>query len=232
MPSLPGSLMIRPKRGVPAKPERIVAFSDGVFAVAITLLALDLGRIKAEPSAGVTIFDSLARQWPTLLAFAGAFAFIGVAWLNHHRVFTHVEAVSRAVNGANLLLLAGVALIPWATGALAEGLGDPEGDRGTQEIVLYGAVTGIGALTWALLYHVLAQDPDLLIDPEHARHFAADRTASSIGITGTIVASAVGYFWSPIAATVIFLALPVFYAIGSDGFERTPRQQQPSREAS
>jgi uncharacterized membrane protein len=224
--------MIRPKRGLPTKPERLVAFSDGVFAVAITLLALDLARIKAEPSTGVTIFDSLAQQWPTLLAFAGAFAFIGVAWLNHHRVFSHVKAVSRAVSGANLLLLAGVALVPWVTGALAEGLGDPEGDRGTQEIVLYGAVTGIGALTWALLYHVLAQDPDLLIDPTHARHFAADRAASSIGITGTIAASALGYFWSPLAATVIFLALPVFYAIGSDGFERTPRQPQPSQDAS
>lgn len=217
--------MLRLKRGLPTTVERVAAFSDGVFAVAITLLALDLARVKADPSAGVTIFDSLARQWPTLLAFAGAFAFIGVAWMNHHRVFTHVKAVSRALNGANLLLLAGIALIPWVTGALAEGLGDPEGDRGTQEIVLYGAVTGIGAITWALFYHVLARDPDLLVDPEHARHFAADRTASSIGIAGTVAASAIGFFLSPLAATLIFLALPVFYAIGSEGFERTPTRQ-------
>jgi uncharacterized membrane protein len=69
-------------RGAPTESGRLEAFSDGVFAVAITLLALDLTRIHASPdtSPPVTLATSLTTQWPTLLAFAGAFAFVGVAW--------------------------------------------------------------------------------------------------------------------------------------------------------
>ncbi|MEZ5094845.1 MAG: TMEM175 family protein [Nocardioides sp.] len=101
-------------RGAPTESARLEAFSDGVFAVVITLLALDLSRIHAdlEASPPVTLFDSLRTHWPTVLAFVGAFAFVGVAWTNHHNVFARVERVSRSLNAANLVLLAAISTVP------------------------------------------------------------------------------------------------------------------------
>ena len=211
--------MLQPRRGQPTETNRAEALSDGVFAVAITLLVLDLARIHADPAQGITLAMSLTANWPTLLAFAASFAFIGVAWTNHHHVFVRIKQQSRALNWANLLLLAGVTLVPWATSSLAQGLGDPAGDQGRQAIVLYGVITGFGAVTWGLFFHVLASNPELLEDAEHAKGFRTDRSASLIGIGTSLAGAAIGYFWSPLVATGLFFALPVFYAIASEGFQ-------------
>lgn len=223
-------MRFRPRRGAPTETGRLEAFSDGVFAVAITLLALDLSRIHADPAATppVTLFGSLAAQWPTLVAFAGAFAFVGVAWTNHHNVFMRVRAVSRSLNGVNLVLLAGIVVVPWATSNLAEALGMPGVEAGRQAILLYAAVTMAGAVTWGLLFHVLASNPDLLDDPAHAHSFATDRAASVIGIATTAGAAAIGWFVSPILATALLALLPLIYAVGSEGFERVPASRAPA----
>ncbi len=216
-------MWFRPRRGAPTETGRLEAFSDGVFAVAITLLALDLARIHADEGATppVTLFESLATQWPTLLAFAGAFAFVGIAWTNHHNVLMRVKSVSRSLNGANLVLLAGIVVVPWATSNLAEALGTPGAEAGRQAILLYAAVTMAGSVTWGLLFHVLASSPELLGDPAHVRGFMTDRAASAIGIGTTAGAAAIGWFVSPILATALLALLPLIYAVGSEGFERT-----------
>ena len=215
--------MLRPRRGEPTPVDRTEAFSDGVFGVAITLLALDLARIHADPP-NTTLVQALRLEWPTLLAFAASFVFIGVAWTNHHNVFRRVALQTRALNGANLLLLAGVTMVPWVTATLASSLGGTSGgDDGRQEILLYAAVTGLGAVTWGILFHVLATNPDLLKDPSHADGFKSDRLASLVGISTTIVGALIGYYWNPLVAVGLFLTLPVFYYALSDGLERTPK---------
>jgi len=214
--------MLRPRRGEPTPVDRTEAFSDGVFGVAITLLALDLARIHADPP-NTTLVQALLLEWPTLLAFAASFVFIGVAWTNHHNIFRRVALQTRALNGANLLLLAGVTMVPWVTATLASSLGGTSGgDDGRQEILLYAAVTGLGAVTWGILFHVLATSPDLLKDPSHADGFKSDRLASLVGISTTIVGALIGYYWNPLVAVGLFLALPVFYYALSDGLQPTP----------
>ncbi len=220
--------MIRPRRAEPTATARSEAFSDGVFAVAITLLALDLGRIHADPTRGDgTLGAALGELWPTLLAFAASFVFIGVAWTNHHHVFVRVERLSRGLSAANLALLAGITMVPWATSTLAEALSLP-GHHGQQEVLLYGVVISFGTLTWWLVFHILATHPELLGLPDHANGFRADRIGTLVGFVGSAVPAAIGYFWSPIVATVMFFALPVFFAIGSEGFERGPRSGNPA----
>ncbi len=218
-------MRLRLRRGEPTETSRLEAFSDGVFAVAITLLALDLGRIHAQPSAlpPVTLFDSLTSQWPTLLAFAGAFAFVGIAWTNHHNVFVRVRTVSRSLNGANLVLLAGVVMVPWATSDLAETLSDPASVSARQAILLYAGVTTVGAVTWGLLFHVLSSNPDLLEDPGHAHGFAADRMGAVVGLSTTAAAAAIGYLVSPILGTALLALVPVIFAVASEGFEHGDR---------
>ncbi|MEO5964466.1 MAG: TMEM175 family protein [Candidatus Limnocylindrales bacterium] len=214
-------MRLRLRRGRPTETSRLEAFSDGVFAVAITLLALDLGRIRAQPDAvpPVTLFASLTNQWPTLLAFAGAFAFVGIAWTNHHNVFVRVKAISRSLNGANLVLLAAVVMVPWATSVLAETLGDPASVSAHQAILLYAGVTMLGALTWGLLFHVLGSNPDLLQDAGHAHGFRADRIGAVVGVSTTAIAAAIGYLISPILGTALLALVPVIFAVASEGFE-------------
>ncbi len=219
--------MIRPRRAAPTATGRSEAFSDGVFAVAITLLALDLGRIHGDPTRGDgTLGAAFGEQWPTLLAFAASFVFIGVAWTNHHHVFIRVERLSRQLNAVNLTLLAGIAMVPWATSTLAEALSLP-GHHGQQEVLLYGAVISFGTFTWWLLFHTLVTHPELLEQRDHAHGFRADRIGTFVGFFGSAVPAVIGYFWSPIIATVMFFALPVFFAIGSEGFERGTRPSDP-----
>jgi len=213
---------LRLRRGKPTETSRLEAFSDGVFAVAITLLALDLGRIHADPSAvpPVTLLDSLRTQWPTLLAFGGAFAFVGIEWTNHHNVFVRVKSISRSLNAANLILLAGVTMVPWATSALAEGLADSASESSRQALILYAAVAAFGTLAWGFFFHVLSSNPDLLEDPGHAHEFGADRVRTVIGLTALAIATAVGYLWSPMIGAVLLLLVPVIFAVTSEGFER------------
>ena len=95
---------------------RVEAFSDGVFAIAITLLILDV-HVPA-PGLG-PLRTALARQWPTYIAFLISFAFIGIMWVNHHRLFNHIRRSDNTLMFLNLLLLLGVCVVPFPTALLA-----------------------------------------------------------------------------------------------------------------
>ena len=213
--------MLRVRRVEPTETARSETFCDAVFAVAITLLALDLSRIHANPNIGDgTFFAAFEQLWPSLLAFASSFLYIGIAWTNHHYVFVRVRQLSRGLNGANLLLLAAITLVPWATSTVADSL-SLTGVHGQQEVVLYSAVMVLGSSTWWLLFHILAKHPELLEVPNTAKGFAADRIHTLVGTLGSIIPGVVGFYWSPIIAVAMFLAVLFFFAITSAGFERT-----------
>ena len=98
---------------------RVEAFSDGVFAIAITLLVLEL-KVPRELTDGETLTTALGRQWPSYIAFVTSFATIGIMWINHHRLFTYVRRVDHGLLLANLLLLLGVTVVPFPTALIAE----------------------------------------------------------------------------------------------------------------
>ncbi|HEY2393963.1 MAG TPA: TMEM175 family protein [Candidatus Angelobacter sp.] len=99
---------------------RVEAFSDGVFAIAITLLILE---IKVPPIGQDHLATALLRQWPSYLAFLMSFIYIGVMWINHHRMFTHIRRSDDVLLVLNLLLLLGVSVVPYPTAILAQYLG-------------------------------------------------------------------------------------------------------------
>jgi uncharacterized membrane protein len=97
---------------------RLEAFSDGVFAIAITLLVLDL-RVSAPPG---HLAHALAKEWPHYATFVVSFLTIGIIWVNHHSQFQMVSRVDRPLLFINLFLLMVVVVIPFPTGLLAEHL--------------------------------------------------------------------------------------------------------------
>lgn len=91
---------------------RVEAFSDGVIAIIITIMVLEL-KAPEEPGLG-----HLWRLWPTFLAYVLSFAYVGIYWVNHHRLVSHARHVTNGLVWFNLLLLFALSLIPFSTAYL------------------------------------------------------------------------------------------------------------------
>jgi uncharacterized membrane protein len=121
---------------------RLVAFSDGVFAISITLLVLEI----RPPTGDGSLLHGLAALWPSYLAYALTFLFIGQVWANHHVMFDHIRAADRTVLLLNTVLLMVVAFLPFATSVLADALRDDEDQR--TAVAFYGIAFGVTALAF------------------------------------------------------------------------------------
>jgi uncharacterized membrane protein len=121
---------------------RLVAFSDAVFAITITLLVLEI----RPPTDEKHLLHGLLELWPSYLAYALTFLFIGQVWANHHVMFDHIRAADRVVLLLNILLLMGVAFLPFATSVLAGALRSGDGQR--TAVVFYAIAFDVTALTF------------------------------------------------------------------------------------
>ena len=174
---------------------RVEAFSDGVFAIAITLLILE---IRVPESAGHgTLGRALAHLWPSYLAFLASFMTIGVMWLNHHRLFTLINKNDDGLIALNLLLLMGITWIPFPTGLLAEHLRGPD-ER--VAAVVYAASFVVIAIAfnimWRYAVHAKAVD-------EHADVPAITR---QYALGPLMYAALVGIAWLNGAACLVVAA--------------------------
>lgn len=187
---------------------RIEAFSDGVFAIAITLLVLDL-KVPHNLPDGRPLSAALLAQWPTYLAFVTSFATILIMWINHHRIFTLVGRSDDRLLFFNGLLLLGVTLVPFPTALVAEYLRH-EGQR-TAALVYNGTFILI-AICFNLLWRTAAVN-DRLLSP-HASRAAVARIfdAYRYGPVWYVIAFALA-FASVTASLTLDLALAVFFAL-------------------
>jgi uncharacterized membrane protein len=119
-------LETQPARTDEKETGRLESFSDGVFAIAITLLALNL-NIPHLGGGGSTkaLSDALGRQWPSYVAFVTSFFTILVMWVNHHKVFKLIQRPSARLMYANGFLLMMTTAVPFSTGLLSEYFGLP-----------------------------------------------------------------------------------------------------------
>ena len=147
---------------------RLEAFSDGVFAIAITLLVLTI----TTPDDYHHLGSELADRWPAYAAYVVSFAVIGIMWLNHHTIFGHFAHVDRNLVYLNLLLLATVVFIPYPTGIFGQALQRGEGER--VAAVVYSVAMTVNALAWAALWLYGSSRRRLLDDafPEAQRRTA------------------------------------------------------------
>jgi uncharacterized membrane protein len=132
----------------PNETARIEAFSDGVFAIAITLLILEIQVPPRTPHGGLRA--ALVDLWPSYLAFLASFMTIGVMWLNHHRLFTLISKRDDWLIAFNLIVLLGVTWLPFPTALLAEHLQGPHPDQQTAAIVYAGSFFAL-----AIMFNVL-----------------------------------------------------------------------------
>src|SRR5918998_422535 len=127
---------------------RIEAFSDGVFAIAITLLVIEIGVPHVE-DARTTLFGALIEQWPSYLAYVISFLQIGVIWANHHNRFRFIARSDHVLLFLNILFLMCVAFIPFPTALLAEYL---QGTERTTAGAVYAGTLAVTAVFFTLLF--------------------------------------------------------------------------------
>ncbi len=189
---------------------RLEAFSDGVIAVAITLLALNL---PIPPSvAGRDLARTLGHQWPAFAAFAVSFLTIGIVWINHHAMLQRLARVDHAVLFLNLLLLMSICLLPFSTALLAEYLTASHGQR-LAAAVYGGSLLLMSCVFYAIQWHVLARRPSLLhtdITPEvRAQVLKRNRFGLLPYAVATVAAAASGYLTYGISVMIaIYYAIP------------------------
>jgi len=195
---------------------RLEAFSDGVIAVAITLLALDL----AVPGPGHGhLVTQLHDKWPAFVAYLISFFTIGIIWVNHHALVRTIKTVDRTLLYLNLVLLLFVVAIPFATATVADYLSVPSDDTPVA-MMLYGGVflgmsVGFGAIFEWTLHGQRVYQP---LPPE--QHWAARRRFVGGGLV--YAAAIVVAYFSAIASFVIIGLVAVYYI-----FERTPASTAP-----
>jgi len=183
---------------------RLEAFSDGVFAIAITLLVIELPKLDVHGNIAQQLLDS----WPSFFAYAISFLLIGLVWANHHSMFIHVKRVDRQLLFLNTLLLASVAILPYPTALLADGLS--ESSNLPTVTFLYGIVLSVGGIFFNLVWQYITRRSGI-IDPKLPQSFI--RRSRRTFTAGPIVylAAALVSLAYPVVGLVSYAALIIFF---------------------
>ena len=205
---------------------RVEAFSDGVMAIAITLLVLDLkvpDPATLDPAKG--LLGALAERWPSYIAYLAAFLSIGIIWLNHRTLVDRIARFDARLHWLNLMLLLGVATLPFPTSLVADYVsrGGPDASVAT---VLYGLCALLMALPWGFFWRHLADRPDLLEPGYDAAYARAEWARGTLGVPIYAAATVVALV-APLVSLVLFLAIAVLYAFTSQGVSVRPTAVEP-----
>jgi uncharacterized membrane protein len=195
---------------------RLETFADGVFAIAATLLILNVDAQVREGSTGIG--DRLLEIWPSYIAYAVSFVTIGIIWSNHHTVMAQLGRVNRTFLMLNVFLLLCVAFLPFPTRLVAEHLRD----RAELEpaALAYGATMTVMSVCYLSLWLYAIRGRRLLRDDSDARTVSGITRSYLPGtplyLTATLLALV-----SPLASVALFGAIALFYVVESSIFGGT-----------
>jgi len=189
---------------------RLEAFSDGVFAVAITLLVLDL-KVAGPGTRSSSLAHQLVHAWPAYATYVVSFMVIGIIWVNHHTLFVSVVHIDRTLLFLNLLLLMFVTVIPFPTVLFADYLRSGGWDAKVAAAA-YGGVMEAMGLSFSAVFWWIGTHPELLGDP---RTPAIQRRAMrQFGLGSVVYLGTIGlsFISAPVALAAHF-AIAVFYVV-------------------
>lgn len=192
---------------------RIEAFSDGVFAVAITLLALDLQVPHVRGGSAADLARALAREWPSYLAFVTSFFTVLVIWVSHHSVFKLVRRTNARVLFVNGLVLMLTTVVPFSTSLVMQYLQSPAAKIAC---VVYGGTFVLMSLAFSWLWYGLLHDRALLKPDASEEVIRRTDRSYRIGPPAYILATA-GAFLSPYITVGICTALWMLWAFTARG---------------
>jgi len=189
---------------------RLEAFSDGVLAVAITLLVLNVK--VPRPTVSHDLANQLANNWPEYAAYVTSFITIGIIWINHHAMIGRLRRADHAILFWNLLLLMSVGILPFATSLMATYLRQGHGQQHLAAAIYSGSFLVMSLAFSALNRQILLVKPDRLETelPEERRREIFKRAVT--GIAPYVIAIAVAWL-SAYASLAICAAVAAYYAL-------------------
>jgi uncharacterized membrane protein len=178
------------------KTNRIEAFSDGVMAILITIMVLEL-KAPHDPTPA-----SLARMWPTFFAYVLSFIIIAIYWVNHHYLIHLVSRVDAVILWANMNQLFWISLIPWVTVYLGDNHALPF------PVALYAAVSTAGAFSFYLLRASIVRHHH---EPEFRRLNKRMARKNLIALVIYVAAIGVAFIYTPLALVMIALPATMYF---------------------
>jgi uncharacterized membrane protein len=192
--------------GADAETDRIEAFSDGVFAIAITLLVLDLHLPDTSRNG---VWRGLVHEWPQFAAYLTSFFIIGIMWANHHSMFRTIVRADRTLLFLNLLLLLWTTLLPFPTRLVAEHLRDG-GSNAAQAEAVYSANLTLAAVAFSLIWIHAVRGGRLVAAPMGRR--AEWRSIARFSMGTVWYAATIGISYASAgAALAVQFALALYY---------------------
>ena len=185
---------------------RIEAFSDGVFAIAITLLILE---IKVPHPGEHGLWHALGQLWPSYLAFFTSFLTIGIVWINHHAQFDRFASIDRTLNFINLFLLMWVSFVPFPTALVAEYLRDGSTSDQRTAALVYAATFLLLSLTFFALWRY-ASRAGLLESDLSQRQLTALTRRNGVGQAAYAISLTLA-FVSATASLVLCTLTAIYY---------------------
>jgi uncharacterized membrane protein len=196
---------------------RTEAFSDGVFAIVITLLVLDLTNPHYRPG---ELGTDLVKEWPSYLAFTFSFVYVGVIWLNHHALFRRIRRLDLTLNWINLGVLLGAVIIPFPTAVLAGAFAGGDDNDKRVAVALYAFAAILMSAGWLAMFSYLGRHAELLqsgITPRYVRQ-QLSRPLTGVGLYA--ISGLAGWFISPILGLICIIIMIIYMRSPAKGFTR------------
>jgi uncharacterized membrane protein len=187
-------------------PARLHALIDGVFAIALTLLVLDLPRLVGKGH----FVHRFAVGWPSYAAYLVSFVSIGIVWIEHHGMMSAVRYVNRRLLERTLVFLLCVSIIPWPTALVAEHIRDG-GTPARVAAVLYAVTMMLMGLSMAASWRYLARHQQLVADPARAAMTGGARRAL-LGALAYVPAIVIAPL-VPAASLLLDAVIAVYFAV-------------------
>jgi uncharacterized membrane protein len=182
------------------------AFSDGVFAIVITLLVLELGVPSGSED---DLLDAVVDQWPTYLAYLVSFATIGAVWLEHTVITEYLDRATSVLIRLNLLLLMVVSFLPFPTRLLGEHIGEAEPER--VAVTIYGINLFLASALVSLLWRYAVRERLIRADVADADVKMLTKKLTP-GLAGYVAVIVLGLFL-PVLAVLGYLVIAVYIIV-------------------
>lgn len=189
---------------------RIEAFSDGIFGVAITLLAIEIGISEYQDATNLNLWEKIVEKWPEYFAYFNSFATVLLIWMGHHKIFGKIWKANHWIILLNGLVLLFVVLFPYPTKTVGNFIGTPAQNTA---IAFYAGFTGLIVLTMYLMNLGILNNKKFIINPEKNIAFFKEQSKRQLfGILIYSVATVLAFYVPNIALALTFL-MWVFWAI-------------------
>ncbi|MEG5213065.1 TMEM175 family protein [Microcoleus sp. ARI1-A3] len=187
---------------------RFEAFSDGVFAIAMTLLVIEIKVPDLSQATASTAIDALIHTGSHILSYITSFLVIGVLWLNHHALFHLLKRVDRIALTINLVLLMCIAFIPFPTALIGEY------GRLQPIVMFYGLTLSLTGIVYNVLWFYVVRQY-LWGHPQVDRRFIYQASLWSIGYPILYLIASLLSFNSTTLSTILYILVPLFYLFPS-----------------